>query len=124
MDNLYEVVREKFPEVTGRADDEHIRLYDEIDPEMDALWFESLANALNLEMKTWAPAEQYQDLLNFFSAQYRDGSAETKRSIDVSFVENLFWQVPAERVVPYWNIMPSNLQALYINFHGHNPLPL
>lgn len=46
MDSLYNLVRKKFPEVTVKADREFIRLYDELDPEMDALWFESLANAL------------------------------------------------------------------------------
>ena len=86
------------------------------------MWFESLANALNSEMKQKVPAENYRELLLTISAEFRVGMDDVKTAIDVAFVENLFWQVPESEAAAYWEVLPSNLQALYVGFHGRKPL--
>lgn len=52
----------------------------------------------------------------------RVGSDDVKNAIHIAFTENLFWQIPARKALPYWETLPKNLQALYIGFHGHAPL--
>lgn len=119
---LYDRTRSRFPEITEKADREHIRLWDQVDPESAYSWFESLANALNSEMLQGIPAEDYRGLFEFISSEFTVGSDEVRDCIDVSFTENLFWRVPAECAKPYWANFPRNLRELYVRFHGKAPL--
>jgi hypothetical protein len=119
--DLYREVRRRFPEATAKADAEHRRLRFEVDPEFAVLWFESLAKALNVEMAKDVPLAKYQPLLSFLASSVPAGSAEIKECIDVSFVENLFWQVPTSKAQPYWQEMPFVLKELYIAFHRGEP---
>lgn len=120
--DFYNVTRTNYPDVTEKADKEHIRMWDEIDPEFAYSWFESLANALNIEMTSNVEVEKHKKLLEFISAKYRTGEKEVKNCIDVAFTENLFWEVPAIKAEPYWKTLPENLKELYIDFHGKEPL--
>jgi hypothetical protein len=52
----------------------------------------------------------------------KDCSAEVRNCIDVSFVENLFWQVPANRAEGYWQQLPGPLKQLYLQFHRRAPI--
>jgi hypothetical protein len=91
---FYHLTRTQFPGVTEKADQEHIRQWDEIDPEFAYPWFESLAKALNNEMLEDVDVSKYMNLFEFISAQYQTGDEEVKDCIDVAFTENLFWEVP------------------------------
>jgi hypothetical protein len=119
--NMYNDFRNQFPDITKKADLEHIRLWDEIDPEFAYSWFGSLANALNYEMTASAPVKEYKALFEFFLSRYIKNENDVRDCIDVSFVENLFWNVPAEKVVPFWALFPDILKQLYIGFHGRKP---
>lgn len=120
MLDLYSQVRKRFPKLASKADDEFSRLRYHFKP--SCLWFESLAQALNIEMGKGVPAQDYEPLFSFFASALASGEKEIKKCIDVSFVENLFWQVPsAPQIHAYWQKMPPSLQALYIAFHGIEP---
>ncbi|WP_434339506.1 DUF7674 family protein [Motilimonas cestriensis] len=119
--DLYNDFRAEFPDITEKADLEHIRLWDEIDPEFAYSWFGSLANALNYEMTVSASVKEYKALFEFFRSSYMKSDNDVKDCIDVSFVENLFWNVPPEKAVPFWEVLPDVLKQLYIGFHGRKP---
>lgn len=119
--DLYREVRDRFPSATEKADAEHRRLTFEVDPEYAFLWFESLAKALNLDMAKGVPFKVHQPLITFFAKALSAGSDEVKECIDVSFVENLFWQVHTEKAQLYWQGLPRSLKELYIAFHRCGP---
>ncbi len=119
---FYNVTRDKYPDVTEKADKEHVRIWGDLDPEFAYSWFESLANALNKEMTEGVDPEKYRDLLEFISAQFQTGDEEVKNCIDVAFTENLFWEVPSIKAKAYWELLPENLKELYVNFHWREPL--
>ncbi len=56
---FYNETRERFPELTAKADWEHIKYWGELDQEFAYSWFESLAKALNEEMSRNIPAKKY-----------------------------------------------------------------
>jgi len=60
--------------------------------------------------------------LEYISTQYKTGDEKIKDCIDVAFVENLFWRVPTEERISYWEGLPENLKELYVNFHQSKPL--
>ena len=119
---LYNTTRKRYPDITEKADKEHIRIWDEVDPEFAYSWFESLANAINKEMVEGVEAEIYIDLFNYLDFQFQAGDERTRNCIDVAFTENLFWDVPVKKQEPFWIILPATLKELYIKFHRPNSL--
>lgn len=99
--DLYNAVRSTFPEITAKADREHIRYWGELDSEFAYSWFQSLANTLNAEMCKGTNHENYSGLFIFISNNLENCTKEIHTCIDVSFTENLFWQVPGEKAAPY-----------------------
>ncbi|MFV9657321.1 hypothetical protein ACNFCK_20740 [Pseudomonas sp. NY15366] len=120
--DLYNCVRSNFPEITAKADREHIRLWSELDPEFAYSWFGSLANALNSEMCKGTNHGSHSELFIFISNSLENCTKEIHKCIDVSFTENLFWQVPSEKAAPYWHALPEPLKELYLGFHRRAPL--
>ena len=115
---LYKEVREKFPDITAKTDREHLRYWGDFAPEDEYSWFHSLANALNSEMRRQVSYSVHEPLFLFLSDVLRGCSEEVFKCIDVSFVENLFWQVSPDKAEPYWLPMPARLKELYIVFHS------
>ena len=123
LNDFYNQIKESYPEISSKADLIYDRYWGDLG-EMSFSpysWFESLANALNEEMKRGVATEIYEPLFNQVSRKYTSGADEVRQAIDVAFVENLYWQVSANQGAPFWKAMPSNLQKLYIGFHGHPP---
>jgi hypothetical protein len=120
--DLYNSVRTNFPDITAKADREHIRYWGELDPEFAYSWFQSLANALNAEMCKGTNHENHSKLFAFISGSLENCTKEIYTCIDVSFTENLFWQVPSEKAAPYWHALPEPLKELYLGFHRRAPL--
>ncbi|WP_444902864.1 hypothetical protein ACJJH9_06860 [Microbulbifer sp. DLAB2-AF] len=124
LDTFCRQIKETYPEISAHAD----KLYDDywnrlVQTEFSSYsWFESLANALNSEMKKKVAADNYQALLEIISSEYEHGESGIMKAIDVAFVENLFWQVNSDNARPYWEVMPKNLKGLYVGFHGQAPL--
>jgi len=119
--DLFNAIRGKFPGISERADEIHIRLFGETDPKFAYSWFESLANVLNAEMSKEVEARVHAPLFSYISGSFGVASPEVRNCIDVAFVENLFWQVPGIKCAPYWQQLPPTLRKLYIEFHHHEP---
>jgi hypothetical protein len=118
---LYTAVREKFPVVSRKADDLHMKLWGDPDEESAFVWFESLANALNIEMAAGSDPLHHVPLLNFMDGAFSGGSVELRNCLDVSFMENLFFGVVSSKAKPYWKITPNRLRDLHVAFHGRGP---
>ncbi|MBQ4880415.1 hypothetical protein J8M21_24760 [Pseudoalteromonas luteoviolacea] len=117
--DMYFDFRCRFSEVTQKADQAHLKLWGDLDPEYAHSWFESVAKAINIEMNKGASSAHYVDVFKYFETQYKCGIDEVKDCIDVSFTENLFWQVSAVNAQGYWQVLPELLKTLYIDFHAN-----
>ncbi|MGE8496275.1 MAG: DUF7674 family protein [Pseudomonas sp.] len=118
---LYLSVRSHFPEIAHKADREYSRYWDDMEPQHAYSWFQSLANALNAQMCKGVNPEHFSALFIFISNSLENCPEEIHTCIDVSFTENLFWQVPGEKAEPYWYALPEPLKQLYLSFHRHVP---
>jgi hypothetical protein len=120
--DLYNVTRNRFPEITKAADKIHEQTFGLPGPDFSYSWFENLANALNKDMNNGISASKHMKLFSFINQALHDCGPEIKNCIDVAFVENLFWQVPSEKAEQYWAKLPTALKELYVGFHGRAPL--
>jgi hypothetical protein len=121
--DLLHNVREKFPEISELADSLHIKMWGTFNESDDSyIWFESLANAINIHMSRGIDPVQHETLFSYIAGAHANGSREVKECIDVSFTENLFWQVKPMAVEPYWTALPESLKELYLGFHHKAPL--
>ncbi len=119
--DFYWLTRARFPDAAAKADRECMKMWNEAGPELAYSWFHGLANTLNREMNKGADPVHYRELLEFINSVLRDCDKEVRNCIDVSFVENLFWQVPAERAESYWQSLPGPIKQLYLEFHSRPP---
>ncbi|WP_417268749.1 MULTISPECIES: hypothetical protein [Alphaproteobacteria] len=121
IEAMYEEFRYLYPELTKAADARHVEIWGSVGHETAFVWFESLANTLNAQIGLTEQSSRFASVFDYFDRKYRGGNKEVKNCIDVSLVENLFWQVCPRNTGPVWTILPKQLQRLYINFHGHPP---
>jgi hypothetical protein len=119
---LYVATRERFPVLAARADQLHGRRWDELAAESTHVWFESLAETINADMRTEVPFEEHEALFSSLVDAFERGSKEVRSCIDVSFTENLFWNVPPDKLKQYWLPLPQRLKDLYVAFHKRAPL--
>ena len=121
---FFQSARAKFPELTEKADRQHLQYWGEPPTEeQDSYsWFESVSRALNNEMQREAYIQECQAFFQFVESSFRTGSDEVKNCIDVALVENLFWQVSPKKAGPYWQALPPVLQKLYVDLHARTPL--
>ncbi|KLV00469.1 hypothetical protein ABT58_12480 [Photobacterium aphoticum] len=118
--SMYKEFNDQFPDVSNKANHIHMAYWGEINDDAYS-WFASLATALNKEMIRQPPNKTHEAIFEFFRQHYLMGDAQTKNCIDVSLVENLFWQVPQNKIEPYWTLFPGKLKCLYEAFHGSPP---
>jgi len=122
LTELYCEVRSRFPAMAANADQDYWRLYEGFDPAENLYaWFESLANALNEEMRKDVSFGTHEPLFLFMDGAASTGIEELSQCVDVAFVENLFWDVPKLKASPYWEKLPPRLKNLYVEFHHHEP---
>lgn len=121
IDELFAEVRTSFPSISEVADRHYERLFGADSPVHAYSWFESLANALNHEMSRDVDPKTHDGLLVRLDRAL-NSSEEVFRCLDVAFVENLFWQVPARKAAPYWDFLPTRFKALYEGFHHRTPV--
>lgn len=121
--SFYLAVRKRFPILAQKADRKYLKDWDEQPSEANAYsWFQFLANALNDEMRQEAYLPESGEAFIFIAHVFASGSEEVRRCIDVSFVENLFWEVPPAKASTHWKKLPPLLQALYVDFHSKPPI--
>jgi len=88
--------------------------------EYPVLWFESFARLVNSDMNNGIEVSSYHRVFEFLRKQYVLGDDGAKEIIDVSIIENLFWQVVPSRAKIYWDL-PAMFKDLYVEFHGKPP---
>ena len=118
---MYCDFRSRFPEMAQAADTRHVKKWARVNDATAYSWFESLAGAINDQISA---AEKDTDLLSvfsFFDEQLQGSDMEVKNCIDVSFVENLFWEVRPSSAANAWDAMPNSMQQRYLKFHGQPP---
>lgn len=118
---MYHDFRKRFPEMTQAADAKHIKIWDSIDDETAYSWFESLAGAVNDQMGASEEGTDLSSIFSYFDERLRGSDNKIKNCIDVSFVENLFWEVQPNSAADAWEAMPDSMQSLYVRFHGRPP---
>ncbi len=123
LDEYCSFIKASYPEISARADAEYDKKWNTF-VKMDFSpysWFESLAEALNKEMSMRVSPSAYKNLFEEIGRGFLVGEDEVKKAIDVSFVENLFWQVSERESEIYWAVLPENLKSLYLGFHHRLP---
>lgn len=118
---MYYDFRKRFPEMTQAADARHIKVWDSVDDETAYSWFESLAGAINDQMGASEEVTNLSSIFSYFDELLRGSDKKIKNCIDVSFVENLFWEVQPSSAANAWDAMPHSMQQLYVRFHGRQP---
>lgn len=117
---FYRCARARLPDVARKTDAHYVHHWLESPSEEHACsWFGSVAEVLNGEMRDGADVRQVRAVFVFIERAYAAGGAEVRHCINASFVENLFWQVPAPLRDSYWRVLPPVLRSLYVDFHGH-----
>ena len=106
--------RELYPDLARRADVEYVKYWGEspMGEESSYSWFGSVANALNKDMCQGLFLHEAAAFFDYVTSVLLQCSDEVANCIDVSFVENLFWQALATRAISYWNVLPPPLQEL------------
>jgi hypothetical protein len=124
--DFYRTTRELFPELAERADREYVKYWDERPEEHESSysWFASVANALNKEMCRGLFSKESAAFFDYVNAVLSQCGDEVANCIDVSLVENLFWQVSPNKASPYWKLLPPQLKKLYLDFHSDPPTSL
>ena len=98
---FYKATRERFPAIVALADERHVRDGWDLDDAFAYSWFQSLANMLNAHMCRMAGQKSCKTVFDYMRQQFLNGSLEVRNCIDVSFVENLFWGMPAAKATWY-----------------------
>lgn len=118
---MYHDFRRRFPEMAQAADTRHANIWDSVDDETVHSWFESLADAINDQISAAEKDTDLHSVFSFFDKQLQSSNIEVKNCIDVSFVENLFWEVLPSAAANAWDAMPNSMQQMYLKFHGQPP---
>ena len=122
LEELQQEIRSQFPDLSAKADREYKRYWGSSLDDDAYSWLQSLANALNAEMLRPLPYESHAAVFAYLANALSGCSATVQKGIDVSFTENLFWQVPPAKAEPYWQELPPALKELYVGFHHRTPI--
>lgn len=119
---MYHDFRKRFPVLTQGADKIHINRWGSVNEDMVYIWFGSLADAVNNLMENIERDADLALVFSYFEGKLHSSNAEVYKCIDVSFVENLFWQVKPDTAAAVWLKLPASLKQLYLDFHGRPPI--
>lgn len=111
---LVKLIRSYFPAASEKTDESMIRMGFEDESEAYGIWVEAFANETNSLMRERRQTEVEKHLI-FFERQFDMGSDSVKSCIDVSYVENLMWDLEIEDKKWAWSLFPENLKLLYID---------
>jgi len=110
-------IRRALPDAAAETDD--IMRKRGFDSEADAgsLWVEALADVTNMCIRR-RDQDDVRKQLDFFSKQLDQGTDTVKNYIDVSYVENLMWDLAPKDKKWVWPLIPENLKTLYVTMWG------
>lgn len=121
-DKFCEEIKSKFPAISEKAEKEYFKFWGDVGPEFYSYtWFEALARVINAEMNKGAQPQEFRPLFLAIAYGFKNGSEEVKKTIDVAFVENLYWNVSSNASELHWNHFPEILKELYLGFHRKEP---
>ncbi len=118
---LYQVFKSNFADLAQRADQRHLRVWGSVEDSVYG-WFECLAEEMNLDMRAGQQHQIHRAIFEFFRQQFMLGDESIKNCIEVAWLENLFWQVPAKLTASDWHALPLVFKQLYIGFHQKSPI--
>jgi hypothetical protein len=91
------------------------------------MWLETFADVTNGLLKgTCSNPTHLRDAqahLAYMERKIVDGTASARRTIDVSYVENLMFQFSDKEKRAAWKLFPSNIKALYTAMWGEPGKP-
>jgi hypothetical protein len=110
-------IRRALPDAAAETDD--IMHKRDFDSEADAgsLWVEALADVTNMCIRR-RDQDEVRKQLDFFSKQLDQGTDTVKNYIDVSYVENLMWDLAPKDKKWVWPLILENLKKLYVTMWG------
>ena len=110
-------IRRALPDAAAETDD--IMRKRGFDSEADAgyLWVEAFADVTNMCIRR-RDQDEVRKQLDFFSKQLDQGTDTVKNYIDVSYVENLMWDLAPKDKKWVWPLIPENLKKLYVTMWG------
>jgi len=111
--NLLNEISVQFPEVKAL-----MSIYDE---DETTFKMEAFSKATTHAV-TLGNIKQAQRYLNYMAEKLLNADAKVIEYIDVYYVETLFWGASSHTIAVGWPLVPTNLQTLYVNFHGKAPL--
>jgi hypothetical protein len=88
---------------------------------MTASRMEEFANATT-DAFSQADVARGMSYLSFMSERLNVANSKEYEAVDVYYVENLFWPPHSDAAKLGWPLVPDNLKALYLRFHGKSPL--
>lgn len=118
---LTALLRNDFPDACRKTDEMMNKLGFEDEDDAYFIWLETFADITNelIHQRLQTEVEAH---LNFFSRQFEIGSESIKNYIDVSYTENLMWNLDTEDKKWAWRLFPENIKNLYINMWGENSI--
>ena len=105
-------IRQMLPNAAAKTDQIMIGRGFELEEEAHYLWIEALADVSNSLIRE-KNENEFKKHMDYFSVQYDQGSESVKNCIDVSYVENLMWDLKAEDKKWALPLIPDNLMKLY-----------
>lgn len=112
-------IREAFPDDASWADVKmQVQGFDM--EEAPHVWIEQFSQRTTELLKSadWFKAGRHFDVM---SKILETADSATTRCIDVSYVENLMWDMDVEGKRQSWSCLPQNLRALYVAMWGERP---
>lgn len=112
-----QAIRNALPEAAQKTD--HMmrgRGWDS-DEGAEYIWVEALADVTNMYVRR-RDQQEVEKHLRFFAVELDRRSDAVKNCIDVSYVENLMWDLKREDKAWFWPRIPENLRKLYVAFWG------
>ncbi len=121
IEDFHQEIQKLFPDFAETADAEFVRRFGKPDPEMIFHWFDDFAEGMNIKMRNGVKPKSFAKIFEYIKHKYLTENQEITHCIDVSIVENMFWKVSPEIAKPYWEMLPSVLKDLYVDFHLQSP---
>lgn len=111
--------RKRFPAAAGRTDDWLMeRGWEELD-ECPHIWVEAFADRTTeaARVRDWDLVREHTE---FFAAEYRDGNDAIRRIVDVSYAENLMWDLDTGARILAWPVVAKEVRELYEQIWGQS----
>ncbi|KQV50985.1 MULTISPECIES: hypothetical protein [unclassified Duganella] len=105
-------VRTRFPIEAIRTDDWLIERGWELVDECPHIWVEAFADRTTEAARDqdWGLVKSHTE---FLATEYRDGTDAVRKMVDVSYAENLMWDLDADAKASAWQYVAKEVQALY-----------